>query len=488
MDEDNSKDKFLEIEEETCKKVKLSTKKAVDNIVREYSADNSVKEHSADKNKDQQDFEEEIEEIFKSFEEEIADNESHLKESCSHSIVVQGLCAMCGDEIEDVSNFVSVVHNSDKVLQKYEDAYQTNLKHFFSLCKRNKMILLLDLDHTLVHVTLAKAKCDFSFVKDGVSFYAKTRPGLCEFLEEMHELFEMHVFTLGVREYANEICKNIDPDKKYFGDRIISRSENNGELKKSIKRILNIDKNVLVLDDSLATCRFVENVIVIAQFIYYEVDEFSDPTLVAKRKIREEKQNKRNETKNIALEGKKEINDFLAKECEKNDKEISNENASKIKRDYVQMQHKDLNFSCENIKKTFEKDETKKTVKKEDRELYKNIGVFNKIHSEFFSSNKKAIKNSEKCNNLDEFISVCEFSKLNILEGMSFGCSAELANYVIFMGGTVVPIQNLKSIENVYIVENKEMSKKFNVKNVRKEFLLDCLCNRRLEKIDAYFI
>jgi len=35
----------------------------------------------------------------------------------------------------------------------------------------------------------------------------------------------MHVYTMGTRAYAEEVCKAIDPDGKFFGGRILSRDE-----------------------------------------------------------------------------------------------------------------------------------------------------------------------------------------------------------------------------------------------------------------------
>jgi TFIIF-interacting CTD phosphatase-like protein len=51
------------------------------------------------------------------------------------------------------------------------------------------------------------------------------RPGLQHFLDTMSEFYEMHVYTMGTRTYANAICKVIDPGGKIFGDRILSRDE-----------------------------------------------------------------------------------------------------------------------------------------------------------------------------------------------------------------------------------------------------------------------
>jgi hypothetical protein len=55
--------------------------------------------------------------------------------------------------------------------------------------------------------------------------------------------YEMHVYTMGTRAYAEEVCKAIDPDGKFFGGRILSRDESGSECA------------VLNLPLSLLTCR-----------------------------------------------------------------------------------------------------------------------------------------------------------------------------------------------------------------------------------------
>jgi len=51
------------------------------------------------------------------------------------------------------------------------------------------------------------------------------RPGLPDFVKRVSEIYEMHVYTMGTRAYAKEVCKVIDPDGGLFGGRILSRDE-----------------------------------------------------------------------------------------------------------------------------------------------------------------------------------------------------------------------------------------------------------------------
>jgi TFIIF-interacting CTD phosphatase-like protein len=51
------------------------------------------------------------------------------------------------------------------------------------------------------------------------------RPGWKEFLRETATKYEMHVYTMGTRAYAEEVCAAIDPDGSIFGGRLLSRDE-----------------------------------------------------------------------------------------------------------------------------------------------------------------------------------------------------------------------------------------------------------------------
>lgn len=41
-------------------------------------------------------------------------------------------------------------------------------------------------------------------------YYIKFRPGLREFLQEAAQLFDIHVYTMGSRDYAIEVVKLMD--------------------------------------------------------------------------------------------------------------------------------------------------------------------------------------------------------------------------------------------------------------------------------------
>ena len=59
--------------------------------------------------------------------------------------------------------------------------------------------------------------------------YTDLRPGWQEFLSSVAKKYDMHVYTMATRAYAEEVCAAIDPDGGLFGGRILSRDESGSE-------------------------------------------------------------------------------------------------------------------------------------------------------------------------------------------------------------------------------------------------------------------
>ncbi|GME67234.1 unnamed protein product [[Candida] boidinii] len=151
------------------------------------------------------------------------------------------------------------------------------------LLKEEKLSLVVDLDQTVIHATVDptvgewmsdKSNPNYKSVKNVRSFsleeeiilppnytgpkpppnlrwyYVKLRPGLEEFLAKISKLFELHIYTMATRAYAKAIAKIIDPDGKYFGERILSRDESGSLTQKSLKRLFPVDTSmVAIIDD-----------------------------------------------------------------------------------------------------------------------------------------------------------------------------------------------------------------------------------------------
>ena len=210
---------------------------------------------------------------------------AEVDEYCSHDVQFAGLCAMCGKDMTQVSWASSTVDTERAKINMIHD--QTHLKVSQNVASKaeeqlqqrlltdRKLSLVVDLDQTIIHACIEptvgewqkdKNNPNYDAVKDVRSFqlkddgprglasecwyYVKLRPGLKEFLAKIAEMYELHVYTMGTRAYATNIAKLVDPDKKLFGDRIISRDESGSMTAKSLARLFPVDtKMVCIIDD-----------------------------------------------------------------------------------------------------------------------------------------------------------------------------------------------------------------------------------------------
>ena len=101
------------------------------------------------------------------------------------------------------------------------------------LQKQRKLILLVDLDQTVIHTTNDEVGNNLKGVhpfqlcgpRSRSHYHLKIRPKTQEFLKNMSKMFELHIMTFGTRTYARTIAKFIDPKSHFFSQRIISRDE-----------------------------------------------------------------------------------------------------------------------------------------------------------------------------------------------------------------------------------------------------------------------
>lgn len=207
-----------------------------------------------------------------------------VKESCSHDVQFGGLCAICGKDMTEVNWAaesrdmdrapINMVHDqthltvSETQAQKTENALQRRL------LQHRKLSLVVDLDQTIIHACIDPTVGEWqkdpsnpnypsvrnvkSFQLDdgprGVAnncwYYIKMRPGLEDFLKKISTMYELHVYTMGTRAYAQNVARIVDPEKKLFGNRVISRDENGNMYAKSLQRLFPVStKMVVIIDD-----------------------------------------------------------------------------------------------------------------------------------------------------------------------------------------------------------------------------------------------
>ncbi|XP_066324609.1 RNA polymerase II C-terminal domain phosphatase-like 4 [Miscanthus floridulus] len=193
-----------------------------------------------------------------------------------HPEFVLGLCYRCGATEEDAGGSASgiTVANIDEAQVLPALAAATSIaspSDMATLKRERKLILVLDLDHTLLNSTrlqdLSAQEQRNGFTpytgdelhmelfrleySDNVRMLVKLRPFVRGFLEQASSMFEMHVYTLGRQGYAKSVIDLLDPDGVYFGGRFVSRKESTQRDMKSLDVIPDADPAaVVILDDT----------------------------------------------------------------------------------------------------------------------------------------------------------------------------------------------------------------------------------------------
>ncbi|GAA6039105.1 hypothetical protein JCM8097_005327 [Rhodosporidiobolus ruineniae] len=230
-----------------------------------------------------------------------------IKEPCTHDVQLHGLCALCGKDLNatDYTGFsdtsratISMVHDVGGLTVSMDEAHRLESATTSRLLNAKKLSLIVDLDQTIVHATVDPTVGEwlqdptnpnygalegvgkFRLVdeapagkrkrprrekaeeedeegeeeeeEEGCWYYIKMRPGLPSFLRRIAEKYEMHVYTMGTRAYAKEVCRVIDPDGGLFGGRILSRDESGSMTRKSLQRLFPCDTNMVVIIDDRA--------------------------------------------------------------------------------------------------------------------------------------------------------------------------------------------------------------------------------------------
>lgn len=104
----------------------------------------------------------------------------------------------------------------------------------------------------------------------GCWYYIKLRPGLQQFLETIAEKYELHIYTMGTRAYARQIARLVDPDLKYFDDRILSRDESGSMVAKNLTRLFPVDtRMVVIIDDRGDVWQHSPNLVRVTAFEFF---------------------------------------------------------------------------------------------------------------------------------------------------------------------------------------------------------------------------
>jgi RNA polymerase II subunit A-like phosphatase len=182
-------------------------------------------------------------------------------------------------------------NNSLRVSQNEASRVEEEVKR--RLLKSKKLSLVVDLDQTIIHATVDPTVAEwqhdtenpnheavkevraFQLIDDGPGargcwYYIKLRPGLSSFLENISKIYELHIYTMGTRAYAQNIAKIVDPERKIFGDRILSRDESGSLTAKNLQRLFPVDtKMVVIIDDRGDVWKWSDNLIKVSAYDFF---------------------------------------------------------------------------------------------------------------------------------------------------------------------------------------------------------------------------
>lgn len=348
-------------------------------------------------------------------------------DSCKHTLRIDSLCALCGADVAKNGELVPALHRTDRMFHTQDDAMKMQKKRNKKLDIKKKLILILDLDQTVLHTSLTQMNCDFEFKLSTWIFYVKLRPHLKSFLQKVSRLFEIHVYTMGTREYASSICAILDPQGKYFGDRIVSRSENFNELKKSIDRITCIKKNVVILDDRADVWDYCENLVLIKPFWFNDKLDINDPT----------------------------ANPIYST--------LSNPLASTAQNSTLEAESKPSIMPVDSIAQTCL---TNQNEASKDKELVRAFKILKKIHKKYFQKKK----------------SISKALALKFMKDFKVASSIENFTIILFSGATI-------DLENpAFVIGDEELAKQYKVKNINIAWIYECIYKRKAVPITSYIL
>ncbi|CAL8070201.1 unnamed protein product [Orchesella dallaii] len=203
---------------------------------------------------------------------------------CKHPTVMKDMCAECGMDLRKLDEpkqqaSVSMVHSVPELRVSMEQAQKLGKVDEDRLLDKRKLVLLVDLDQTLIHTTNDNVpnnlKDVFHFQLWGhgtVWYHTRIRPYTQQFLENISKLYELHICTFGTRQYAYAIAHHLDPSKKLFSDRILSRDECFSQNSKTanLKELFpRGDHMVCIIDDREDVWNFAPNLIHVKPYHFF---------------------------------------------------------------------------------------------------------------------------------------------------------------------------------------------------------------------------
>ena len=204
------------------------------------------------------------------------DDKILILEKCKHEMVYINLCTKCGYKKTENDEFKAYGFTNKEFFfskEKAESLEKTKVQDYLT---SKKLILLLDLDNTILHCSSVSISSEqIKFLEGKYSTYIskipiknnminryetiliKFRPFLRTFLKNIKNKFEIFVYTQATKEYATGVIQYVNTNfvKDILSTtRMIPRvlDENGFAENKSIKNVFPTqEKMILIIDDNM---------------------------------------------------------------------------------------------------------------------------------------------------------------------------------------------------------------------------------------------
>ncbi|CRL03381.1 CLUMA_CG016389, isoform A [Clunio marinus] len=223
---------------------------------------------------------------------------------CLHTTIIRDLCADCGADLEQIDiassskASVPMIHSVPDLKVSEELAKKLGRADTDRLLNDKKLVLLVDLDQTLIHTTNDNVpnnlKDVYHFQLYGINspwYHTRLRPGTLTFLQNIDPLYELHICTFGARNYAHMICAFLDENGRLFSHRILSRDEclNATSKKDNLKALFPDDcgdSMVCIIDDREDVWNHATNLIQVKPYHFFQhTGDINAPPALAKREL-----------------------------------------------------------------------------------------------------------------------------------------------------------------------------------------------------------
>ena len=247
----------------------------------------------------------------------ISDEKKLILEPCKHDTFYVNLCVKCGfkkteqyDNQNNTKGYGFLTSDFTYSKGKAESLEKYAVKNYL---KEEKLILLLDLDNTIIHTSQIRILSEeIKILKDKYKDYlakvpikdeinrndlilVKFRPFLKTFLKNIKNKYEIFIYTQGTKEYATAIIQyiniNFENDSLSTNRMMYRILDENGLAKiKSIKNVFPTQENmILIIDDIIEVWNEKDNLIQIYPYKFFSEKEKNIDEIINGKNTNKEK-------------------------------------------------------------------------------------------------------------------------------------------------------------------------------------------------------